>query len=54
MLNPDMKGYGAFQAARQKAEQLEAEQKRDKPQPAQPTWAPGSMEWRSSRRIGRN
>ena len=29
MLNPDMKGYGAFEAARQRAD----------------TWAPGSMEW---------
>ena len=45
MLNSDMKGYGAFEAARQRAEQLLAEQQRDKPQPAQPTWAPGSMEW---------
>jgi len=45
MLNPDMKSYGAFEAARQRAEQLLAEQQRDKPQPTQPTWAPGSMEW---------
>src|SRR5207245_11713704 len=45
MLNPDMKGYGIYEAARQRAEQLLAEQQRDKPQPAQPTWAPGSMEW---------
>src|SRR6266481_1656183 len=45
MLNPDMESYGAFEAARQRAEQLLAEQQRDKPQPTQPTWAPGSMEW---------
>ena len=45
MLNPDMKGYGAFEAARQRAEELLAEQQRNKPQPTQPTWAPGSMEW---------
>ena len=45
MLNPDMKGYGAFAAARQRAEELLAEQQRNKPQPTQPTWAPGSMEW---------
>jgi predicted phage terminase large subunit-like protein len=45
MLNPDMKSYGAFEAMRQRAEQLLAEQQRDKPQPAQPTWAIGSTEW---------
>ena len=39
MLNPDIKSYG-FEAARQRAEQLLAEQQRDKPQPTQPTWAP--------------
>ena len=45
MLNPEMKGYGIFELYRQKAEELRAEQQRDKPQPTQPTWAPGSMEW---------
>jgi hypothetical protein len=40
MLNPDMKGYGIYEFYRQEAEQLRAEQLRDKPQPAQP----GSME----------
>jgi len=45
MLNPDMKGYGIYEFYRQKAEELLAEQQRDKPQPAQPTWAIGSMEW---------
>jgi len=45
MLNPDMKSYGAFEAMRQRAEEMLAEQQRDKPQPAQPTWAIGSMEW---------
>ena len=43
--NPEMKGYGIFELYRQKAEELRAEQQRDKPQPTQPTWAPGSMEW---------
>jgi hypothetical protein len=45
MLNPDMKSYGAFEAMRQRAEQLLAEQQRDKPQPTQPTRAIGSTEW---------
>ena len=45
MLNPDMKSYGAYELARRQAEQLRAEQQRDKPQPTQPTWAIGSMEW---------
>jgi hypothetical protein len=45
MLNPDMKGYGAFEAMRQRAEELLAEQQRGKPQPTQTAWAPGSMEW---------
>jgi predicted phage terminase large subunit-like protein len=45
MLNPDMKGWGIYELYRQKAEELRAEQQRDKPQPTQPTWAPGSMEW---------
>ena len=45
MLNPDMKSYGAYELARRQAEQLRAEQQRDKPQPTQPTWAIGSTEW---------
>ena len=45
MLNPNMKGWGAYELARRQAEQLRAEQHRDKPQPTQPTWAIGSMEW---------
>src|SRR6266404_2990322 len=45
MLNPDMNSRGLFESYRQRAEQLLAEQQRDKPQPAQPTWAIGSMEW---------
>jgi hypothetical protein len=44
MLNPHMKSWGIFEATRLKAEQLRAEQ-RDKPQPTQTAWAPGSMEW---------
>ena len=44
MLNPDMKGWGIFEATRQKAEQLRAEQ-RGKSQPTETVWAPGSMEW---------
>ncbi len=45
MLNPNVNSWGAFEAARLKAEQLQAERQRNKPQPIQPTWAPGSMEW---------
>jgi predicted phage terminase large subunit-like protein len=45
MLNPDIKSWGLFEATRLRAEQLRAEQQRDKPQPTQLTWAPGSMEW---------
>jgi predicted phage terminase large subunit-like protein len=44
MLNPDMKGCGIFEATRQKAEQLHAEQ-HGRPQPTETVWAPGSMEW---------
>ena len=44
MLNPQMKGWGFYEAMRQKAEQLRAEQS-GKPQPTQTIWAPGSMEW---------
>jgi len=45
MLNPQMNSWGSFEALRQRVEELLAEQQRNKPQPAQPTWAPGSMEW---------
>jgi hypothetical protein len=49
MLNPQMKGWGIFEATRQKAEQLRAEQS-GKPQPTQTIWAPGSMEWLAAKK----
>jgi len=47
MLNPDMKGWGAFEALRQKAEDMLAERKArgEATQPAKTEWAIGSMEW---------
>jgi hypothetical protein len=45
MLNPDMKGWGFFEATRRRAEQLQAERKVASGH-AEPTYAPGSMEWR--------
>jgi len=42
MLNPPMKGWGAFERARQEAE---ADAERSKPQPVEPLPQPGSMEW---------
>jgi hypothetical protein len=42
-LNPEMNGWGTFEALRQKAEQLRAE--REAAQPIQPQWTPDSMEW---------
>jgi hypothetical protein len=47
MLNPDMKGWGAFEALRQKAEEMLAERKArgEATQPAKTEWAIGSMEW---------
>jgi hypothetical protein len=36
-----------------KAEELRAEQQRDKPQPTQTAWAPGSMEWLAERNWNR-
>ena len=44
MLNPHMKGWGFYELARQRAEELRAEQQ-PQPQPAQTNWAPGSVEW---------
>jgi hypothetical protein len=46
MLNPQMKGWGIYEAARRKAEQLRAEQ-RGKPEPPQTEFAIGSMEWQA-------
>lgn len=43
MLNPQMKGYAAYEFARQRAEQLLAE--RQATQPAKTQWAKGSVEW---------
>ncbi len=44
MLNPNMKGWGAYELARRQYEQLQAEREATSGR-AQPTWAPGSMEW---------
>jgi Terminase RNaseH-like domain len=44
MLNPNMKGWGAYELARRQAEQLRAEREATSGR-AQPGWAPGSMEW---------
>jgi hypothetical protein len=44
MLNPQMNSWGAFEAARQRAEQLLAEREATSGR-VEPTWAPGSMEW---------
>ena len=44
MLNPDMKSWGAYELARRQAEQLRAEREATSGR-AEPTWAPGSMEW---------
>jgi hypothetical protein len=43
---PAMKGWGIYEAARRKAEQLRAEQ-RGKPEPPQTEFAIGSMEWQA-------
>ena len=47
MLNPQMKGWGAYELARRQAEQLRAEREApgEMAQSVQPTWAIGSMEW---------
>ena len=49
MLNPNMKGRGAYELARRQAEQLRAEREArgEVAQSVQPTWAPGSMEWQA-------
>jgi hypothetical protein len=44
MLNPNMKGWGAYELARRQAEQLQAEHEATSGR-VQPAWAPGSMEW---------
>ena len=44
MLNPNMKGWGAYELARRQAEQLRAEREATSGR-AEPTWAIGSMEW---------
>jgi predicted phage terminase large subunit-like protein len=42
MLNPHMKGWGSYEAARRRAQELEQQRK---PQPAQIIYAIGSLEW---------
>jgi predicted phage terminase large subunit-like protein len=44
MLNPNMKGWGAYELARRQYEKLQAEREATSGRP-EPTWAPGSMEW---------
>ncbi len=44
MLNPDMKGWGAYELARRQYEERQAECEATSGR-AEPTWAPGSMEW---------
>src|SRR5436190_1992063 len=44
MLNPNMKGWGAYELARRQAEQLRAEREATSGR-AELTWAIGSMEW---------
>ena len=39
-----MNSWGAFELARRQYEQLQAEREAT-PRRAEPTWAPGSMEW---------
>jgi hypothetical protein len=44
MLNPTMKGWGAYELARQGYEELQAERQAASGR-AEPILAPGSMEW---------
>jgi hypothetical protein len=44
MLNPNMKGWGAYELARRQYEQLPAERAATSAR-AQPSRAPGSTEW---------
>ena len=44
MLNPNMKGWGSYELARQRHEELQAERQAVSG-PTEPTYAPGSMEW---------
>ena len=44
VLNPQMKGWGAFELARRQYEQRQAEREAISGRP-EPTWAIGSVEW---------
>ena len=44
MLNPNMKSWGAYELARRQYEERQAEREAISGR-AEPTWAPGSMEW---------
>jgi hypothetical protein len=46
MLNPHMNSEGLFEFYRREAEKLRAEREAASGRP-EPTWAPGSMEWRA-------
>jgi len=47
MLNPYMKNQGYYEWLREEAGGIK---EREKPQPAQPNWAIGSMEWEAEQR----
>ena len=46
MLNPNMNSWGIYELYRRQAEKLQAEREATLGR-AQPTWAPGSMEWQA-------
>jgi predicted phage terminase large subunit-like protein len=46
MLNPNMNSWGIYELYRQQAEKLRAEREAASGR-AEPTWAPGSMEWQA-------
>ena len=46
MLNPNMNSWGIYELYRQHAEKLRAEREA-RGEVAQPTWAPGCMEWQA-------
>ena len=44
MLNPHMKGWGSYEAARRRAQELKQQRE---PEPRKTQWAPGSLEWQA-------
>jgi hypothetical protein len=55
MLNPKMNSWGIYELYRHQAEKLRAEREArgEAPQPVQPTWAPGSIEWLAEQNTNR-